>query len=57
MWIDGQLTTLFEQHLSENSERANATTKSNDVFIAADIRPFSIVENTGFKHMMKVNIL
>ena len=39
-----QLKTLFQQPLSGNSERENAITKSIGVFIAADLRPFSVVD-------------
>ena len=37
-------TILFQQPLSGNSERANAITKFSGVFIAADLRPFSVVD-------------
>ena len=43
-----QLTSLFQQPLSGNSEWENAITKSIGVSIAADLRPFSIVAKQGF---------
>ena len=39
-------------HWSGN--RATEITKSIGVFIAKDIRPYSVVENEGFQHMINV---
>lgn len=47
-------TSAFKQTFAGNSDLANAITNAFGVFIAADLRPYSVVENTGFKHMMKV---
>nr|XP_057921458.1 zinc finger BED domain-containing protein 4 [Doryrhamphus excisus] len=46
------LTKTSQQRFS--LERVNAITNSIGVFLAADLRPFSVVENSGFKHMMGV---
>lgn len=52
--VQTQLPVAFKQHLANNSDRAKAITNAIGVFIAADLRPYSVVENTGFKHMLKV---
>ncbi|KAL3969495.1 Arf-GAP with GTPase, ANK repeat and PH domain-containing protein 2 [Sarotherodon galilaeus] len=36
------------------SDRAKAITKAIGVFIAADLRPYSVAQNKGFKHLMNV---
>lgn len=48
------LPSSFKQPLLGSSDRAKAVTNAIGVFIAADLRPYSVVENEGFKHMMKV---
>eukprot|EP00064_Thunnus_orientalis_P002859 superscaffoldBa00000222_g2867 len=48
------LTVAFKQPFAAESDRAKAITKSIGVFIAADMMPYSIVENKGFKSMVKV---
>lgn len=47
-----KLTLTFRQPLPRNSDRAKAITTAIGVLIAADLRPYSVVENTGFKHML-----
>lgn len=44
----------FKQHLAADSDRAKTITKAVGMFIAADMRPYSVVENRGFKNMMNV---
>ena len=39
--------------LPSNSVRAKKITRSVACFIAMDLRPYSVVENAGFRHMMK----
>ncbi|XP_060780368.1 E3 SUMO-protein ligase ZBED1-like [Neoarius graeffei] len=39
--------------LPHNSERAKKITRSVACFIAKDLRPYSVVENAGFRHMLK----
>ena len=48
------ITTAFKQPLAAQSDRAKAITNAICVFIAADMRPYSVVLNEGFKHMLKV---
>ncbi|KAL0184384.1 hypothetical protein M9458_020080, partial [Cirrhinus mrigala] len=48
------LTAAFKQPFAPESERAKAITKSFGMFIAADMRPYSVVENKGFKNLLKV---
>ena len=48
------LPDTFKQCFPASSDRAKAITKSIGVFIAADKRPYSVVENKGFKNMIKV---
>ena len=48
------LPDAFKQCFPASSDRAKAITKSIGVFIAADMRPYSVVENKGFKNMIKV---
>ncbi|KAK0141840.1 Zinc finger BED domain-containing protein 1 [Merluccius polli] len=48
------LPDAFKQCFPAGSDRAIAITKSIGVFIAADMRPYSVVENKGFKKMIKV---
>ncbi|KAM3876933.1 E3 SUMO-protein ligase ZBED1-like [Diretmus argenteus] len=47
--IDDSLSTL-----PSNSQRARKITRSCAAFIAKDIRPYSIVENVGFRYMLKI---
>uniref|UniRef100_A0A3Q2TAZ2 BED-type domain-containing protein n=1 Tax=Fundulus heteroclitus TaxID=8078 RepID=A0A3Q2TAZ2_FUNHE len=39
--------------LPQNSERAKRITRCVACFIAKDLRPYSVVENAGFRHMLK----
>ncbi|XP_040188247.1 E3 SUMO-protein ligase ZBED1-like [Rana temporaria] len=48
------ITAAFKQPLIPQSDRAKAITKAIGVFIGADMRPYSIVQNEGFKHMLNV---
>lgn len=48
------LPSSFGIKLPSNSTRANAITRAVGVFIAADMRPYSVVENSGFRHLISV---
>ncbi len=48
------ITAAFKQPLVAQSDRAKAITNAIGVFIGADMRPYSVVQNEGFKHMLKV---
>lgn len=39
--------------LPPNAEKAKRITQSVAAFIAADLRPYSVVENPGFRHLLK----
>lgn len=43
----------FVNKLPANSERAKKITKSIACFISKDLRPYSVVENAGFRFMIK----
>ncbi len=46
--------TAFRMKLQANSDRAQTITKAIGVFMALDMRPFSIVDNDGFTHLLSV---
>lgn len=46
------LTTAFKQPFAAELDQANAITKCIGLFIAADMRRYSIVENEGFKNVL-----
>ncbi|KAI4881690.1 hypothetical protein NFI96_031341 [Prochilodus magdalenae] len=46
------LTNTFGPQLPQSSARATAITRDIGVFIAADMRPFSVVENQGFRRLL-----
>ncbi len=46
--------TAFRMNLQANSDRAQTITKAIGVFMAPDMRPFSVVENDGFTHLLSV---
>ena len=46
------LTNAFRPQLSQSSARATAITRDIGIFIAADMRPFSVVENQGFRRLL-----
>ena len=48
------ITATFKQPFAAQSDRAKAITNAIGVFIAADMRRYSVVQNEGFKHMLKV---
>lgn len=52
--VQTQLPSSFKQHLAGSSDRAKAITNAIAVFISTDLQPYSVVENTGFKHILKV---
>ncbi|XP_069106896.1 E3 SUMO-protein ligase ZBED1-like [Argopecten irradians] len=45
---------FFGKKLESTSSRSKAITDSITHFIVKDLRPYSVVENTGFKHMLSV---
>ena len=52
----GQLRILesFNSKLAPTSQRAQSITRSIGKFIALDMRPYSVVENKGFKDLLHV---
>ncbi|XP_041834649.1 zinc finger BED domain-containing protein 4-like [Melanotaenia boesemani] len=52
--VQTQLPAALKTPLPSHSDRAKAITNSIGVFIAMDLRPYSVVENAGFRHMLKV---
>ncbi|KAL0202013.1 hypothetical protein M9458_000031 [Cirrhinus mrigala] len=46
--------TAFRMKLQANADRAQTITKAIGVFMALDMRPFSVVENDGFTHLLSV---
>lgn len=48
------ITSAFKHPLPAQSDRAKAITNAIGVFIATDVRPYSVVQNEGFKNMLKV---
>jgi len=46
------LKNAFAPQLPQSSARATAITRDIGVFIAADMRPFSVVENQGFRRLL-----
>ncbi|XP_065103982.2 E3 SUMO-protein ligase ZBED1-like [Paramisgurnus dabryanus] len=53
--MKGQTTiaNAFAAKLPTSSARATAITRDIGVFIAADMRPFSVVENLGFRRLIR----
>ncbi|XP_017261968.1 E3 SUMO-protein ligase ZBED1-like [Kryptolebias marmoratus] len=49
-----QIDKSFISKLPSSSARAQKITKSVAVFICKDLRPYSVVENKGFKNMLKI---
>ncbi|XP_060085252.1 E3 SUMO-protein ligase ZBED1-like [Ylistrum balloti] len=47
-----RLQDVLHKRMTFSSPRAVAITKSIGQFIAVDMRPFSVVETSGFKHMI-----
>ncbi len=50
--LKGQTTLNAFASLPPSSARATAITRDIGVFIAADMRPFSVVENLGFRRLL-----
>ncbi|XP_059902138.1 E3 SUMO-protein ligase ZBED1-like [Gadus macrocephalus] len=48
------ITAAFKQPLPPQSDRAKAITNAIGLFIGADMRPYSVVQNKGYKHMLNV---
>ncbi|XP_074518369.1 E3 SUMO-protein ligase ZBED1-like [Halichoeres trimaculatus] len=46
------LTNFFQQKLNNNSKRAMNITSAISFFICKDMRPYSIVENDGFRELL-----
>jgi len=49
-----KIQDVMKNKLPRSGNRATAVTKSIGVFIAKDMRPYSVVENKGFQHMINV---
>lgn len=50
-----QLPMAFKQTIANNSDQAKATQILFVFYIAADMWPYSIMEDTGLKHMLEVS--
>ncbi len=48
------LPSLFQAKFPANSDRAQKITNAIAIFIALDMRSFSVVENEGFKYLLSV---
>jgi hypothetical protein len=48
------LTVVYKQPFAAESDWVKAITKCIGMFNAAEMRPYSVVENKGFKTMVKV---
>lgn len=48
-----KIQTFFQPQFSHDSARSKAITESIARFIAKDLRPYSVVENGGFRDLMK----
>jgi tRNA (cytidine32/guanosine34-2'-O)-methyltransferase len=46
------LTNIFEKKLPINSDRAQKIKRAIGLFMALDMRPFSVVENEGFRNLL-----
>ncbi len=46
------MTNFFAQKLAHNSKRAMSITSAIAFFICKDMRPYSVVENKGFRHLL-----
>ena len=46
------LTNLFHTKLPINSDRTQKITRAIGLFMALDMRPFSVVENEGFRNLL-----
>ena len=49
--VQPTIPSSFAIKLPQTSARAKAITNAIGLFIAADLQPYSVVENTGFKHL------
>lgn len=49
-----KLQDVMKNNLPQWGNRATAITKSIGVFIAKDMRPYSVVENEGLQHMINM---
>ena len=49
-----RLHEVMQSKLSQNSPRAQLITKAIGIFMAKDLRPYSVVENPGFKKLVSV---
>lgn len=52
--VQPTISSSFAVKLPQTSARAKAITNAIGLFIAADLQPYSVVENTGFKHLISV---
>lgn len=48
------LPNLLQVKLPANSDRAQKITRATAIFMALDMRPFSVVENEGLKFLLSV---
>ncbi|KAL6479259.1 hypothetical protein MHYP_G00126920 [Metynnis hypsauchen] len=52
--VQPTIQSSFGVKLAQTSARAKAITNAIGLFIAADLQPYSVVENAGFKHLISV---
>lgn len=52
--VQPTISSSFAIKLPQTSARAKAITNAIGLFIAADLQPYSVVENAGFKHLISV---
>ncbi len=48
------LPSLFQAKFPANSDRVQKITNAIAIFMALDMRPFSVVKNEGFKYLLSV---
>ncbi|XP_053177226.1 E3 SUMO-protein ligase ZBED1-like [Scomber japonicus] len=47
------IAASFQQQFATSSDKHKTITKAVGVFISKDMQPYSVVEDSGFRHMMK----
>ena len=51
------LTMLLDNVLHSTSTRAQCITESMVHYICKDLRPYSVVDNVGFRWMLRITVL
>ena len=52
--VAGTIPNMFETKLAPTSQRAKSITGAITQFIVKDLRPYSVVENEGFRNLVRV---